>query len=229
VYSMKEVKDSYTDKKKEDAKKDPWGHNVFRPLSFYPAWLCIKLGITANQVTFAGIAIGIVGCGLLAFGSWGAIILGAILVNLSTLADFIDGDVARTTHTESEYGDRMDGFAYLVMVALLPISVGIGLYRHPDILFSLTPWVYLFLGIIASYTRTFRYAASYQSRLSAEPGEQRPGLLGFLTMWGMRLIIIRELLLLVCAICNALSLFLAFYAVMNTLEMLVILGKVMKK
>ena len=210
--NLAEVKASYSKEKREDAKaKDPWAHYVARPLSFYPAWLCIKLGITANQVTIAGLFVGLGGCFLIEHGYF---ILGAVFVNIYGMADYVDGDIARANHTESEYGSRIDGVGYLLMVSLLFICVGVGLDSYP----------YLLLGFLASHARILRYALSAQAQLSPEGGGA-----GFLTRFGMAMIGVREPLLLICAIANRLDVFLIFYALINACELFVILFRIMGK
>jgi len=210
--NLTDVKASYSSEKREDARvKDPWAHYIARPISFYPAWLCIKLGITADQVTIAGLLIGIIVCVFIACGYF---IVGAILVNIYGIADYIDGDIARATHTETEYGSRLDGISYLVILSLLFICVGIGLNGY----------LYLLLGLMASHTRVLRYALSAQAQLPQEGIRA-----GFLTRCGMVVIGMREPLLLICAVASRLDLFLGFYAIVNVCELGVIMSKVMKR
>lgn len=208
--NLNAVKESYTVDKREDARKDPWAHYVARPLSFYPAWLCIKMGISANSVTIAGLLIGIGGCGLMAFGF---LVWGAVMVNIYGMMDYVDGDIARATNTQSEYGGRLDGLGYLVMTATLFISVGIGL----------NSMLLVALGTIASFTRIFRYAVSYQANLSPESGSPN-----ILVRAGMAIIAIRDPLLLACAIAGCLDMFIYFYVVVNAGELLMVLSKVIK-
>jgi phosphatidylglycerophosphate synthase len=66
---------------------------------------CVRAGITANGITWASLVLG-VGAGVaLAFGLLG---LGALLSLISTLADSVDGQVARLTKSGSEAGEVFD-------------------------------------------------------------------------------------------------------------------------
>ena len=209
--NLKEVKASYTISKRVDAQKDPWAHYIARPLSFYPAWLFIKLGVSANTVTKVSLAFGLVGCVEFAHGH---MIWGAILVNVYGLLDYVDGDIARATKTQSDHGARLDGFSYMVMVALLFICIGIGLNNSFVLVF----------GIATSFIRVFRYAITYQAQV--KPHEGKPNIIVRL---GMATIGAREPLLLVCAIGGYLDYFIYFYCVINICELLVVLSEVLRK
>ncbi len=208
---LSEVKASYTVDKIADAQKDPWAHYVARPLSYYPAWLCIKLGISANATTIVGLLIGISGCALMAYGY---MMWGAILVNLYGLSDYVDGDIARATKTQSEYGGRLDGLSYLVITAFLFMSIGIGL-NSPNV---------VMLGVGASFIRIFRFAITYQAQIPSESGKSN-----LLIRAGMAIIGVREPLLLICAIAGYLDIFIYFYFVINTLELLAVMLKIVRR
>ena len=222
---LSEVKASYTKQKKEDGKKDPWANYIARPLSFYPAWLCIKLGITANQVTILGLLMGLIGCAYLGFGEF---IVGAILINLYGLADYIDGAIARATHTESNRGNILDGASYLLIASLLPIALGIGLYFNTETILTLPLILYLILGVIGAHSRIQRYALTYQAQLPSEPSTGKRGILDLPIKVGMILLTLREPLLLICAITKSLDLFLILFALLGTLELSVILIKLFR-
>ena len=208
---LRDIRASYTNQKREDAKKDPWAHYVARPLSFYPAWLCIRLGISANTVTLSGLMIGLAGCMVFMFGQ---LIWGAVLVNIYGLMDYVDGDIARATKTQSTYGARLDGLSYLVITGVLFISIGIGLGEQSLIA----------VGFFASYTRILRYAISCQANLPSESG--KPNIIYRI---GMAIIGIREPLLLVCAIVGYLDIFICFYLAVHICELFVIVNKVVAK
>lgn len=61
-------------------------------------------GVTADQVTLAGFALGMLGCALIALG-WTTLALAAILA--SRLADGLDGAVARATE-KTDFGGFLD-------------------------------------------------------------------------------------------------------------------------
>ncbi len=64
----------------------------------------VKLGITANQVTVSGFALGMGSAGLIATRSYSA---GLVVLLLSRLCDGLDGAIARETHP-SDVGGFLD-------------------------------------------------------------------------------------------------------------------------
>lgn len=212
--TLREIKGSYSGERRESGIKDPWAHYVARPLSFYIAWPLIKLRMSANTVTAAGLVLGVAGCALLAHGSyWGAVI-GAVLVNLYGLSDYVDGAIARATNTTSEYGARIDGASYLIVLALLFVAVGAGLDGS----------AWLMIGIAASYIRVFRYAITYQHNIGGE-GQNT----NMFYRLGMIAITLREPLLLVCALAGVLHVFLVFYLAVNSLELGVVMVRAFRR
>ena len=130
--SIAEIRSSLSKEKRVSDADDPWLHFVVRPISYHPTWLFLKLGISANQTTFIGLIIGIIGCVFLAFGSYWAAIIGAILVNIRFLFDVVDGNIARCTNSCTKYGTYFDRMTTYIIAPLTFITVGIGVFNHPD-------------------------------------------------------------------------------------------------
>lgn len=95
------------------------------PLDPIGAWLAGR-GISANQVTLAGLAIGLLAVPFLAFGHYGFALL-AILVN--RLFDGIDGAIARHT-CSTAFGGYLDIFCDMAFYAAVPL--GFALARPVD-------------------------------------------------------------------------------------------------
>lgn len=109
-----------------------WGALVLRNLSYHPTWLCLRLGVSANQVTVFSWIVELASFVLFAIGSYISAIIGAVLINVWALLEHVDGNVARCTNSCSQYGDFLDFLSGSVIAPFLFISVGIGLFRHPD-------------------------------------------------------------------------------------------------
>ena len=119
-----------------------WGLTL-RRISPYPAWLFLRLGISANTVTYLSFIMGFTGCGLLAFSHYMGMIIGALFINICFLLDYVDGSVARATDSASEYGRFLDHLNIFSIGSLLFFSLGIGTFRHPDFYPSwLTEWLF---------------------------------------------------------------------------------------
>ena len=65
----------------------------------------VRLRVTANQISWASLALGAVSALALALGNFGT---GAIIAAVSSLLDLLDGLVARATGTASDSGEILD-------------------------------------------------------------------------------------------------------------------------
>ena len=179
--SITDIRSSFSEEKKAVEVDNPWCNFVMRPISYYPTWLLLRLGVSANEVTVIGLIIGVIGCVFLAFGGYWQAFAGAILVNIRFLSDVIDGNIARCTDSCTRYGEYLDGISSCAMVALVPISIGIGVFSQPDtylhslLLFLLrieiSNTVYLVLGALISllYLFTFLIIAKFGLTFSIKP------------------------------------------------------------
>ena len=105
-FSINYIRSTLSGEKKTIEVDNPWCNFVVRPISYYPSWLFLRLGISANKVTVIGSIIGVIGCVFLAFNGYWQAITGAILVNIRFLFDVIDGNIARCTNSCSKYGGK---------------------------------------------------------------------------------------------------------------------------
>jgi len=122
------LRSQYTPDKQAVDKENPVLYYVLRPLSFYLTVPCIKMGLSANQVTFIGMGIGIAGCLMLGIGAYWSMVIGAILLILNDVCDVVDGNVARYRNTSSTYGGYLDDvISGEIIPSLVPFAVGIGI------------------------------------------------------------------------------------------------------
>jgi phosphatidylglycerophosphate synthase len=119
------------DKRVED-RHEIWTYYVARPLSFPLTALCLRLGVSANQATGLSVAVFGAGALLLAFGSPGAALLGALLVNAWLVIDCIDGNIARYTGTSSAFGGFADAVSGYVVLGSVCFSAGLGAFAEPS-------------------------------------------------------------------------------------------------
>ena len=133
MYTIKEIKKQYTaEKQLQDKKTNFWVYLFNRRLSFYPTWLFLLLGLSANQVTLLSILVGLSGCVLFSFGGHINFIIGAILINIWAILDCVDGNLARLLNTKSKYGWFLDSITGFMLNSILLFCMGIGIYFHPD-------------------------------------------------------------------------------------------------
>ncbi len=79
--------------------------HVNRRLSEPVAKLLARKSVTPNQATWAAFGIAVVSCGVFAMG---LNIAGGILAQLSSIADGVDGDLARRKNMTSQFGSLLD-------------------------------------------------------------------------------------------------------------------------
>jgi len=131
------MKKKLTKKEKEGYLKtgranDPLSQvRIYRYISFPLAKLLAKTPITANQVTALGLIASIALLFTLAMGTYPALIASAILIQLATLFDFIDGNVARIKKQSSIFGAWFDPVAHQIGFLTLFFGLAWGINNNP--------------------------------------------------------------------------------------------------
>jgi len=97
---------------------------VYRAFSIYLSLPLSRVGATPNGITMAWIVIGLAGVAGLLVDSWAVRVFAALLLQLSYLLDFVDGEVARLTDRRSMVGGFLDLLGHGVLKAGLPLAVG---------------------------------------------------------------------------------------------------------
>jgi hypothetical protein len=85
---------------------------LVRRLSIRLTWILLHTRLSANQVTVGAILIGIAGALLLAWNDFWPVIVGLVLLELSFVLDYSDGEIARYQALERG-GSTATGGAYL--------------------------------------------------------------------------------------------------------------------
>jgi len=79
-----------------------------RPLSRLVTPVALRWGLSPNQVTLGSVVIGLAAAACFATGDRVALVVGAVLLQLSLVVDCVDGDVARYTRSFSATGAWLD-------------------------------------------------------------------------------------------------------------------------
>jgi phosphatidylglycerophosphate synthase len=90
----------------------------------------MRTPVTPNQITLLSAAIGLSGAFFLAQPSLVLQVLGSLLFLLSTIIDGCDGEIARLTFQESEFGAKLDVIMDNVVHLFLFPGIALGLYRR---------------------------------------------------------------------------------------------------
>lgn len=90
---------------------DTWiARNFDRHVSIWMTRRLVSLPVTPNQVTIIATFLGLAGGGFLLLGTYGAQLVGSVLLVLSVVIDGCDGEVARLKYLQSDFGRRLDFF-----------------------------------------------------------------------------------------------------------------------
>jgi archaetidylinositol phosphate synthase len=117
--------------------------------------LCVRLGLTPNQITVISLLFGI-GCAV-AF-TYRFFLIGALLLFISAILDLTDGSVARKTDHNSNFGAVLDWIVdkYVDTLAILGIGLsGIAIISQITPLPPLADFGVVALAIIGSMMNTF--------------------------------------------------------------------------
>lgn len=104
--------------------------------------VCVRFGLSPNQVTFIGFVLAIIATVLFARGRFG---WGLLAGWMMTFLDTVDGKLARVTITSSRFGHLFDHVIDLVHPPVWYVAWGLGLgvshVGSPEISLNITLWV----------------------------------------------------------------------------------------
>jgi phosphatidylglycerophosphate synthase len=99
---------------------------INRPISLRISQRIVDTPLTPNQVTTLALVIGLLASILVARGSWSALVFGGLALQLSSILDGVDGELARmrlTTSTSGEWYDTIcDDVTNLAMMTGLGVA-----------------------------------------------------------------------------------------------------------
>lgn len=111
--------------------QDGWlSRHVHRRVSRIFSYWFLRLGLSANAATFLTFAVGALGAWLMAQTSHATMIAGALLYWCASIADGIDGEMARLTLSESAFGEQLDTGVDQATHLLALAGAGIGWWRQ---------------------------------------------------------------------------------------------------
>ncbi|MEZ0229755.1 MAG: CDP-alcohol phosphatidyltransferase family protein, partial [Planctomycetota bacterium] len=101
-----------------------------RAFSIYATWLLVQTPATADHVTMASIATGILAAACFATPGFLAGLAGCLLLYASFLLDQVDGEVARYRRKSSLRGVYLDEIRHLVVYAVPVFALGFDAVRR---------------------------------------------------------------------------------------------------
>lgn len=126
---------------------------VVRKLSKPMTAVALKLGISPNSITLISFAVGLLAAGSFALGDRWALVIGAILLQLSLIIDCVDGEVARATRRFSALGAWLDASTDRVKEYLAYAGLAAGAALH-----GVDIW---WLALVMMVLQTTRHMTDY--------------------------------------------------------------------
>lgn len=207
-----------------------WVHFFLRPLSFPVAWVFLRLGFSANQVSYLSVLVSLLAASLMFTGKQAIVVAGAVMFNFWAVLDCVDGNVARVRRQTSKYGAFADAVGGYVTFAFVLLGAGVaaesGRAYIPEILSGVN---FIFLGALASICNlTMRLIYQHFINVSGErvmgSGSYQRTLDSNLGITGLLMPAI-----LVGALFNVLHYVVAFYAVFYALAFVLITTVLVRK
>ena len=178
---------------------------INRPISIKISELFLKIGVTPNQISLIGFIIGIFGAIFFYFGDYVYLVIGGILVQLSSIIDGSDGEIARLKFQESKYGGWLDAVLDRYADAIIIFGMIHGHWiLHNDILI----WTVGFMALVGSFLNSYtadKYDSIFKKKI----------VIGNWIRIGRD---IRLFLIFVGALCNQIFITLAILAIVSNFE-----------
>ncbi|MFF2446098.1 CDP-alcohol phosphatidyltransferase family protein [Neobacillus sp. NPDC058068] len=147
---------------------DTHGRAAVQPIISKTADHFLRLGLSANQVTYIAFFIGIIASVLVYFGQP---IAGVVVLWLSGFLDAVDGSMARKSKTSSSWGTVLDVTFDRVVEASIIVALAL---RHPEPTILL---LFLLLAISIIFTMTiFLTVGALSEKESYKSFYYQPGL-----------------------------------------------------
>lgn len=148
---------------------DGWmSRHVHRKVSRACARPALRLGVSANQATLATLLLGLAAAWCFARTGRPTLVLGGLLFWLASMADGIDGEIARLTFTESAAGAQLDTLADDLTYASCYAGATIGWWRQG----MGWPGAAVVAGTLVALAATVLWATRLVTR-NGPPGKRR--------------------------------------------------------
>lgn len=121
--------------------KFPYSGHVLRKISPYFTKFFVEHNVSANQITFCSIMLGIIANLMFVFGNYALMLLGCVFYQFWDLFDCVDGEVARVTNVKTLGGKYLETISEVIIHCGFMACLGIGLSQ------ILNNNTFIFLGL----------------------------------------------------------------------------------
>ncbi|WP_010255515.1 CDP-alcohol phosphatidyltransferase family protein [Treponema primitia] len=126
AYTFRDIIDSLPPEKRQQ--DGLWTRFVLRPLSIPITWLALALGLSANGVSYISVIFSLTGGVLFSLEGFALPLWGAIILNMFSILDCVDGNIARVTKTAGPWGGWADAVMGFIAYTAVFLSTGIYVY-----------------------------------------------------------------------------------------------------
>jgi len=146
---------------------DGWvSRNCNRPISRIMSFGLLSLGLSAWHASILTLLAGLLGAAIAAQPGYASFIMAGVLFQLASILDGVDGEMARSTLTESQTGARVDTIVDQVTYVAFFIGVMIGWSRENGDT-QIIMWVLLVAAaLVASLLRGARFVSEHAPNAS---------------------------------------------------------------
>jgi phosphatidylglycerophosphate synthase len=161
AYTLRDIIDSLPPEKKQS--DGLWTRFVLRPLSAPVAWLALRLGLSANGVSYLSVLFSAAGGVLFSLPGFALPLWGAILLYFFSVLDCADGSVARVTKTSGPWGGWADAVMGFIAYTAVFLSTGVYVYLRTG-----WWWILVVTGLTSSANLLTRVAYQIYKNIEGE-------------------------------------------------------------
>lgn len=123
---------------------------IARRISFYPARLLVRMGVSPNSLTLSGLLLNFLVAAVLATGQP---IIGGFLVLLVNAFDMLDGSVARLSGKVTRFGAMLDSTLDRYSEGIIFLGLMVWLFDQGNQTSLIAAYITLFGSVMVSYSR----------------------------------------------------------------------------
>ena len=146
----------------------PVSRHLNRRISRQISRALVRTSVTPNQISLAVFLISVVGAGLFWAGGWFTLALGGILVQIASVLDGTDGEIARLRIQTSPFGGWLDATLDRYADAIVLVGITMALPVRGDAALA-AAFAALFGSLLVSYTAA-RYEGAFHRRAPFQEG-----------------------------------------------------------
>lgn len=141
---------------------DGWVARRFnRPISRIVSFALLSMGFAASHASILTLFVGLLGAAVGAKPGYAALVAAAVLFQLASVLDGVDGEMARATLTESDAGARLDTIVDQITYVTFFLGVTIGWVREGGNEQALLWTAAIAVALVLSLLRGARFVAEH--------------------------------------------------------------------